>query len=160
MRLLPALLLVFSLSASAQSSPPARLTGNTLDGQRFSLEALRGKVVMLFFWNTDCTPCIQKMPELRANAAGWRGKPFALVLISTDRDRRAALSYVQTLRQIEKNGPAMPTLWVGDLSFGAPLAAPGAVPLTLVIDVSGTVVARHAGRVAPEAWDDVSGLLP
>lgn len=160
MRLLPALLLFLSLSASAQSSQPARLTGNTLDGQRFSLEALRGKVVMLFFWNTDCTPCIQKMPELRANAAGWRGKPFELVLISTDRDRTAALSYLQTLKQIEKNGPAMPALWVGDLSFGAPLAAPAAVPLTLVIDAKGAVVARHAGRIAPEAWDDVAGLLP
>lgn len=160
MRLLTALLLFISLSASAQSGPPARLNGNTLDGQRFSLEALRGKVVMLFFWNTDCTPCIQKMPELRANAAGWRGKPFELVLISTDRDRGAALSYLQTLKAIEKNGPAMPSLWVGDLSFTAPLVAPGAVPVTLVIDVKGTVVARHAGRIAPEAWDDVAGLLP
>jgi thiol-disulfide isomerase/thioredoxin len=160
MRLLTALLLSISFAASAQPLQPARLEGNTLDGQRFSLEALRGKVVMLFFWNTDCTPCIQKMPELRAHAAGWRGKPFELVLISTDRDRAAALSYLQTLKQIERNGPAMPALWAGDLKFAAPLAAPATVPLTLVIDVRGNVVARHAGRIAPEAWDDVAGLLP
>lgn len=160
MRLLPALLLFLSLSASAQSSPPARLTGNMLDGQRFNLEALRGKVVMLFFWNADCAPCIQRMPELRANAAGWRGKPFELVLISTDRDRAAALSYLQTLKQIEKNAPPMPALWVGDLSLAAPLAVPAAVPLTLVIDAKGVIVARHAGRIAPEAWDDVAALLP
>lgn len=158
MRLLTALLLsLASLSASAQ---PAKLSGNTLDGQPFSLDALRGKVVMLFFWNTDCAPCIQKMPELRANAQGWRGKPFELVLVSTDRDRAAALGYLQTLKQIEKGGPAMPSLWAGDLKFGAPLAAPATVPLTLVIDAKGAVVARHAGRIAPEAWDDVAGLLP
>ena len=155
--LITALLLFISLSAAAQ---PARLNGNTLDGQRFSLEALRGKVVMLFFWNTDCAPCIQKMPELRANALGWRGKPFELVLVSTDRDRAAALGYLQTLKAIEKNGPAMPALWAGDLVFGAPLAAPAAVPLTLVIDAKGAIVARHAGRIAPEAWDDVAALLP
>lgn len=157
MRLLTALLLSLSLSAHAQS---AKLDGTTLDGQRFSLEALRGKMVMLFFWNTDCTPCIQKMPELRANAQGWRGKPFELVLVSTDRDRAAALGYLQTLKQIEKKGPAMPALWAGDLKFTAPLAAPAAVPLTLVIDAKGAIVARHAGRIAPEAWDDVAGLLP
>ncbi|MDR7269672.1 thiol-disulfide isomerase/thioredoxin [Pelomonas saccharophila] len=158
MRLLTALLLsLASLTAAAQ---PAKLSGNTLDGQPFSLEALRGKVVMLFFWNTDCAPCIQKMPELRANAAGWRGKPFELVLVSTDRERAAALAYLQTLKQIEKNGPAMPALWAGDLKFAAPLAAPAAVPLTLVIDAKGAIVARHAGRIAPEAWDDVAGLLP
>ena len=155
--LITALLLFVSLSAAAQ---PARLSGNTLDGQRFSLDALRGKVVMLFFWNTDCASCIQKMPELRANAAGWRGKPFELVLVSTDRERANALAYLQTLKAIEKNGPAMPALWAGDLVFGAPLAAPAAVPLTLVIDAKGAIAARHAGRIAPEAWDDVAGLLP
>ncbi len=155
--LLTALLWFLCLAANAQ---PARLDGNTLDGQPFSLDALRGKVVMLFFWNTDCAPCIQKMPELRANAMGWRGKPFELVLISTDRDRAAALSYLQTLKQIEKGGPGMPSLWAGDLKFVAPLTAPAAVPLTLVIDAKGTIVARHAGRIAPEAWDDVAGLLP
>lgn len=156
-RLFCTFLLFVSLSAAAQLP---KLEGNTLEGQRFSLEALRGSVVMLFFWNTDCAPCIQKMPELRANAAGWRGKPFVLVLVSTDRDRTAALSYLQTLRAIEKNGPAMPSLWAGDLRFGAPLAAPAAVPLTLVVNANGAIVARHAGRIAPEAWDAVAELLP
>jgi len=151
------LLSLVSLTAHAQ---PAKLSGNTLDGQPFSLESQRGKVVMLFFWNTDCAPCIQKMPELRANALGWRGKPFELVLVSTDRDRSAALAYLQTLKQIEKNGPPMPSLWAGDLKFAAPLAAPAAVPLTLVIDAKGSIVARHAGRIAPEAWDELAGLLP
>ncbi|PTT93121.1 TlpA family protein disulfide reductase [Pelomonas sp. HMWF004] len=160
MRALTALLLFLSLSASAQAGPPVQLTGSTLDGQPFSLAALRGKVVMLFFWNTDCVPCVQKMPELRANAAGWRGKPFELVLVSTDRERAAALGYLQTLRQVEPNGSALPALWAGDLRWTAPLAAPAAVPLTLVIDAKGAIVTRHAGRIAPEAWDEVADLLP
>jgi len=155
--LLTGLLLSVSLAAGAQ---PAWLDGYTLDGQHYSLEGSRGKVVMLFFWNTDCASCIQKMAELRENAGGWRQKPFELVLISTDRDREAALRYLQTLRQIEKNGPAMPALWAGDLRFGAPLAAPTAVPLMLVLDAKGNVVARYAGRMAPEAWNDVADLLP
>ena len=157
MRLLTALLFFISFWATAQ---PARLEGHALDGQRFSLEALRGKVVLLFFWNTDCVPCLQKMPELRANAAGWRGKPFELVLVSTDRDRAAALGYLQTLKQIDRNGPAMPVLWAGDLRFGSGLATPANVPLTLVIDGEGRIQARHAGRISDEAWDDVAGLLP
>lgn len=155
--LLAALLLSLGLGASAE---PVRLEGNSLEGQRFSLEALRGKVVMLFFWNTDGVPCIQKMAELRETAGGWRSKPFALVLVSTDRERDSALRYLQTLRQIEKSGPVMPALWVGDLKFSAPLAAPASVPLMLVLDVKGNVAARYAGRMAPEAWNDVADLLP
>jgi len=157
MRLLTALLLAISFSAKAQ---PALLEGNTLDGQRFSLEALRGKVVMLFFWNTDCVPCLQKMPELRANAAGWRGKPFELVLISTDRDRAAALGYLQTLKQVDRNTPGLPALWAGDLRFGGGVAVPAGVPLTLVINGQGLIQARHVGRISDEAWDEVAGLLP
>jgi thiol-disulfide isomerase/thioredoxin len=159
-RLLPILFLLLALCAGQAQAQVPRLTGSTLDGQRFSLEALRGKVVMLFFWNTDCVPCIQKMPELRANAAGWRGKPFELVLISTDRDRSAALGYLQTLRQIDKAMPGPTALWTGDLAYAGGLAAPGAVPLTLVLDAKGAVAARHVGRISDEAWDEVAGLLP
>jgi thiol-disulfide isomerase/thioredoxin len=156
---LPLLLALCAGLAQAQSQTP-RLTGSTLDGQRFALDALRGKVVMLFFWNTDCVPCIQKMPELRANAAGWRGKPFELVLVSTDRDRAAALGYLQTLRQVDKGMPALTALWSGDLVYAGGWAAPVAVPLTLVIDANGAIAARHAGRISDETWDEVAGLLP
>lgn len=147
-------------AAASQAQSPVRLNGPTLDGQAFSLDSLRGRVVLLFFWNTDCAPCIQKMPELRANAMGWRGKPFTLVLVSTDKDREAALSYLRTLRQVEKDAPPMPALWAGQQHFGGGLTAPAAVPLTLVVDAQGRIAARHAGRIAPEAWDDVAGLLP
>jgi thiol-disulfide isomerase/thioredoxin len=156
--LMPLLPLFLSLCAAAE---PARLDGNTLEGRPFSLEALRGKVVMLFLWNTDCAPCLQKMPELRANAAGWRGRPFELVLISADRDRAAALSYLQTLKQVDRSGTPLAMLWLGDLRSGGGLASLSAgVPLTLVIDSEGHVQSRHVGRISDEAWDEVASLLP
>lgn len=89
-----------------------------------------------------------------------RGKPFELVRISIDRDLTAALGYLQTLRQIEKNGrPAHAGAVGGDLRSGMPPVASNAMPLTLVIDAKDATVARHAGRIAPEAgttWRDCS----
>jgi len=35
-----------------------------LTGRKWSLAKLRGKVVVLNFWYTSCTPCIEEMPEL------------------------------------------------------------------------------------------------
>jgi len=35
-----------------------------IHGKHWSLQALRGKIVVLNFWFTTCTPCIQEMPEL------------------------------------------------------------------------------------------------
>lgn len=149
--------------SGAQSvvSAPFDLSGTTLDGGRLSLSQMRGKVVMVFFWNTDCAVCLQKMPELRANAAGWRGKPFELVLVNTDKRRSDVEAYARVVRQIEPAAPRFPMLWIGDPGYGDTLASrPTRLPLTIVLDTQGGVAARHEGRVAPEAWDDIAALLP
>ncbi|MDG0853339.1 TlpA family protein disulfide reductase [Roseateles puraquae] len=156
----PFIALLLTVAAWSANAQPLQLSGPTLDGSTFNLQALRGRVVMLFFWNTDCVPCVQRMPELRANAAGWRGKPFTLVLVSTDRERQSALAYVRTLRQVDKAAVDTPFLWAGEQRLGAGLTVPASVPQTLVLDSRGEVVARHVGRIAPEAWDDVAELLP
>ncbi len=156
----PFIALLLTVAAWSANAQPLQLSGPTLDGSTFNLQALRGRVVMLFFWNADCVPCVQRMPELRANAAGWRGKPFTLVLVSTDRERQSALAYVRTLRQVDKAAVDTPFLWAGEQRLGAGLTVPASVPQTLVLDSRGEVVARHVGRIAPEAWDDVAELLP
>lgn len=156
----PFIALLLTVAAWSANAQPLQLSGPTLDGSTFNLQALRGRVVMLFFWNTDCVPCVQRMPELRANAAGWRGKPFTLVLVSTDRERQSALAYVRTLRQVDKAAVDTPFLWAGEQRLGAGLTVPASVPQTLVLDSRGEVVARHVGRIAPEAWDGVAELLP
>ena len=156
----PFIALLLTVAAWSANAQPLQLSGPTLDGSTFNLQALRGRVVMLFFWNTDCVPCVQRMPELRANAAGWRGKPVTLVLVSTDRERQSALAYVRTLRQVDKAAVDTPFLWAGEQRLGAGLTVPASVPQTLVLDSRGEVVARHVGRIAPEAWDDVAELLP
>ena len=91
-RLLLSLGLLLSLAPSAAPAQtpgdaPA-ISGRTLSAEPFDLAALRGKVVLVLFWSTDCPVCLDKMPELRANAQGWRGKPFELVSVSFDRRER------------------------------------------------------------------------
>lgn len=148
-------------SAQVAVSVPFDLAGTTLDGGKLSLSQLRGKVVMVFFWNTDCAVCLQKMPELRANAAGWRGKPFELVLVNTDKRRSDVEAYAPAVRQTEPTSPRLPMLWVGDPGYIDTLATrPKRLPFTIVLDTEGSVRARHEGRIAPEAWDAVAALMP
>jgi hypothetical protein len=41
---------------------------------------------------------------------------------------------------------------------GTPL--PPKLPLTLLVNAQGKVIARYEGRLAPEAWDGVADLMP
>jgi peroxiredoxin len=50
-----------------QLSPAFSLT--TLDGQKVSMADLHGKVVVLDFWATWCSPCRQSLPHLQSMAS-------------------------------------------------------------------------------------------
>jgi thiol-disulfide isomerase/thioredoxin len=150
------------IHAQAKDAPSYAASGPTLEGAPWQTsEQAKGKVLMVFYYSTACVPCLQKMPELRANAAGWRSKPFELVLINVDPKREDALAYTLAVRQVEPNSVRFVNLWAGDPQFRDNLGErPKKLPLTLVLDMQGKVRARHEGRIAPEAWDDVAELLP
>jgi thiol-disulfide isomerase/thioredoxin len=151
--------LLVSTLAAAQT--PWRVQGPTLSGAAFDSAKHRGKVLMIFHWSTDCAVCRSKLPELRANAQGWRGKPFELVLVSEDRRRADALAYDQAWRATQKADTHPPSLWSGDPGYADPLKSrPRQLPLTLVLDAQGIERARFEGRIPPEAWDAVADLLP
>ena len=69
--------------------------------------------------------------------------------------------YARTVRLIEPSSAHLSMLWAGDVGYTDALGGPAQrLPLTLVIDVNGVVMARHLGRLAPDVWDAVAELLP
>lgn len=57
----------------------------SLQGEHFSLEDLRGKVVVLDFWGTWCQPCVESVPELRNMHKKYsKESSFVLIGISSD----------------------------------------------------------------------------
>jgi thiol-disulfide isomerase/thioredoxin len=148
-------------AAAAQTTPgvPQQLLGKTLDGQAFDLQALRGKVVMVVFWSTDCAVCRDKMPELRANVKGWAGQPFELVSVSTDRQRSNAVSYQQLVNATVPMSQRFTTLWTGEPQYRDSFGAPGQLPAAYLLDKTGALVEQYHGRIPPEAWDRIADLL-
>lgn len=49
-------------------------TVTTLDGKKISMSSLRGKVVVLNFWFTQCRPCVEEIPTLNAIAKKYEGR--------------------------------------------------------------------------------------
>jgi len=73
--------------ASIPAAPKFYLKSH--DGQTYSLDQLRGKIVLLDFWATWCPACRESIPSLEHLAATFSGAPFVILSISGD-DRAKA----------------------------------------------------------------------
>ncbi len=76
----------------------------TTAGEKFTVESLRGKVVLLDFWGTWCAPCVRAVPSLRKLQKEHAQDAFLILGISSDPDKDE--SKWRTF--IEKNGMIWP----------------------------------------------------
>ncbi|RYG10725.1 MAG: TlpA family protein disulfide reductase [Burkholderiales bacterium] len=158
------IVLAFALVAAlvsatqAQTAPPI-VEGRTIEGQPFKLAALKGKVVLVMFWSTGCAVCRDKMPELRQNYEGWAGKPFEMVLVSTDRKMGDLQEYEKIISRTVPLKQRFVQLWSGEAGYKDNLGAPGQLPASFLVDKTGKVVQRYQGRIPAEAWDKIAELL-
>jgi peroxiredoxin len=57
----------------------------SLDGKTYSLDAMRGKVVLLNFWATWCPPCRKEMPDMQKLYAELAPKGFVVLAVSDEK---------------------------------------------------------------------------
>ena len=85
---LAAVFVTFSGSVHARDAeegmPAPAIEAQTLNGQRFSLAAAKGKVVIINFWATWCGPCREEMPALEAFYREHGSDGLEVLAISTD----------------------------------------------------------------------------
>jgi thiol-disulfide isomerase/thioredoxin len=108
------------------------------DGQPLSLEALKGKVVLLDFWASWCGPCVRALPSVRKMQKDHAMDPFVVVGISADRDQHDWRAFTA------KNGMIWPQYWDRDhrlqQTFGVTV-----IPTYVLIDGEGVEQQRVAG---------------
>jgi thiol-disulfide isomerase/thioredoxin len=64
--------------------PAPAISATLLDGGKFDLGAMSGKVVVVHFWATWCAPCRVEMPAFEAFYRAHKSDGFAVVAISLD----------------------------------------------------------------------------
>lgn len=157
-----ALVLLWGLMVSAQAQDTGtvvRLGGPTAQGLPFDLSQLRGKIVMVFYWSTDCPVCRDKMSELRQNRAAWLGQPFELVLVSTDRREQDWREYERILSSAVPASQRPVQLWRAAAGFFDSMPEPTRLPTTLLLDKQGRLLKRFEGRIPADAWNEIADLL-
>jgi peroxiredoxin len=141
------------------TGPTPTLRGTTLDGKAFSLDTLRGRVVLVLYWSTGCAVCRDKMRELRANMMGWQGQPFSLIGVNTDPKRQDWVEYERLVSDTIPAAQRFPSLWTGDAAYVDSMERPTQLPSACLIDKGGRLVERYRGRIPAEAWDRIAELL-
>ncbi|ACU59697.1 peroxiredoxin family protein [Chitinophaga pinensis] len=65
-----------------------------LNGKKWSLKNLKGKVVVLNFWFVTCPPCIQEMPELNELTKDYQSKEVVF-LAMTYNDKEEVTDFLE-----------------------------------------------------------------
>lgn len=70
-------------------------TVTALDGTKFTLDQMNGRVVLIDFWATWCGPCNEELPELKRIAKDFTGEPLVMISISSDKDEAKWKEFIQ-----------------------------------------------------------------
>lgn len=65
---------------------PENITLVTVDGERLRFGDLRGRVVLLDFWFSSCSPCRMALPKMRSMAKKYGDDVFVIIGVSVDED--------------------------------------------------------------------------
>ena len=124
----------------ATTAAPA-VAFTSIKGERVTTQDLRGRVVLVNFWATDCVVCVKEMPRMVTTYRKYQPRGFEFIAVAMSYDPP---NYV--LNYTEKN--ALPFRVALD-PMGELAKAFGDVkltPTTIVIDKRGNIVARIIGE--------------
>ena len=85
--------LASQLSAQADQPKPLNFTYAAIDGTTVDLAAMRGKVVIIFFWATWSKPSRDDVPILVRAYKKYRDQGFAVLGVSLDSDQTTMQTY-------------------------------------------------------------------
>jgi thiol-disulfide isomerase/thioredoxin len=120
------------------------------DGKAMSLNDFHGRYVLVNLWATWCGPCINELPSLvRLQAELPQDK---ITVLPLDLEKHEAQKVVEFLERTKIEG--LPIYIDRDFSAMRSFAA-NELPLTVLIDSEGRVVARAAGE---QKWDHADSV--
>ena len=131
--------LAFETMNGAAPAPNAAYT--LLDGKQSSIDQLRGKVVLVNFWATDCTTCVKEMPNIVATHEKYKARGYDTLAVAMSYNPPA---YVINFAETRK------------LPFGVAIDNTGEIakrfgevrltPTTVLINKRGEIVKRYVGE--------------
>jgi peroxiredoxin len=85
------LLIAFFAYQLNQQPSASNAVFTTIKGEEISMKSLKGKVVLVNFWATDCKNCVSEMPDLINTYKQYHQKGLEIIAVSMPYDPPAQL---------------------------------------------------------------------
>ncbi len=111
-----------------------------LDGSASNIAQLRGKVVLVNFWATSCTTCVQEMPQITATYDKYKARGYDTLAVAMSYDTPAYVAQFAQTRQLpfavafDRDGTLAKGF--GDVQL---------TPTSVLLNRRGEVVKRYVG---------------
>jgi thiol-disulfide isomerase/thioredoxin len=151
---IPAILESMSAEHMKRAAPPFSFT--TLDGAKISNQSIHGRVAVLAFWATWCTPCREELPRLNAIYQRYAGDS-SVAFLAVDSEGEGSdfeSSAAKAKAFFSKRNLSMPI--AVDTDSRARLGVHG-LPSLLIIDRGGNIRLLHTGYDGSERLERMIG---
>jgi thiol-disulfide isomerase/thioredoxin len=150
-------IIVAAVAALLLANPSANLKFSFKDteGKKVSLSDFKGKVIILDFWATWCVPCKAEIPGFIELQKKYGEKGLQIIGLSVDDSMPTAKKYATEMKM---NYPVLLAEGKEDiLKAYDPIPS---IPVSVVIDRQGRIVARHLGIAAMDVFEkEISALF-
>ena len=108
-------------------------------GRPVHLAEYRGKLVLLNFWATWCTPCRKELPVFSEWQRDYHAQGLQVVGVSMDDD-------AAPVKQLLAQHPVPYPIVMGDAKLAGSFGGVLGLPLSFLIDAQGRIAARYRGE--------------
>ena len=134
----------FTVHPSPRPAPEAAF--KTRDGEPVKLADFKGRVLLVNYWATWCSPCVAEMPSLDRLEEHLGGADFMVLPIASD---RAGLKIVEAF-YAKTALKRLPIYLDQDMKFTRSSGVRG-LPTTLLVDRAGREIGRMEGDAAGDS---------
>jgi thiol-disulfide isomerase/thioredoxin len=144
--LLTASLCVFALPKAKEAAP--RFNAKTLEGEKFTNESVKGKVVLLEFWTTWCVYCFEEAGLVDQINHEFRDKGLIVLAVDVAESKKTVKKY------LEQHPRTSRIVLTDDTNLAAMYEAT-VYPIYVVIDRDGNIAGTQRGAAGEEALRDL-----
>ena len=124
-----------------------------LDGTRLDAASRRGRTTVLYWWASWCPFCAEQSPLIDRLWRDTQDKGLLVLGLSIDKTAKVAADH------LSRKGYGFPSAWLSP-ELAKRLPKPKGLPVTVVLDAEGKVLAAESGQMFAEDVADLARWAP